>query len=116
MTTTLKADKFLARMPPRLANSLYRLARHVPPLSKYIERELEQVLEGVSDSLKPYRTSMPSYLELPPTGRSHSAILDELHTMHDAEAKVWQSGKVSGAVYHGHDLAYAWCNTSTGQG
>ncbi|MBW2526019.1 MAG: aminotransferase class V-fold PLP-dependent enzyme [Deltaproteobacteria bacterium] len=96
-------DGYLGRLNPRVATRLFGVAQRIPFVRARVEHEFDQMLDGLDDSLKPYRTSHQSYDQLPPSGRDRDVILAEMDELWSQEQAKWKDGFVSGAVYHGDD-------------
>ena len=94
-------DGYLGKLNPRLVTQLFRLVEKVPFVRARMEREYDQLLEGLGDSLKPYRSSHHTYHRLPAAGRDPDEIIDEMQDLWSREESKWKEGFVSGAVYHG---------------
>jgi glutamate/tyrosine decarboxylase-like PLP-dependent enzyme len=58
-------------------------------------------LADIIAALRPYRGSIPTFERLPAEGRGRDAVLSDLAAMAAHERPRWESGHVSGAVYHG---------------
>ncbi len=101
----MKVDKLLdnplTRAAPRLSEWALSQARKIPAVRRLVERELDAMLAGLEDELRPYRGEVRSYPTLPEDGVPHERILADMGTMRDRERERWASGHVSGAVYHG---------------
>jgi len=91
----------MGRLPPRLANWIYKHLKEIPAVRATVEKELESILAGLENEVKSYRTISGDWRSLPPSGRRHEEILAEMDALNRAEASRWQEGYASGAVYHG---------------
>jgi glutamate/tyrosine decarboxylase-like PLP-dependent enzyme len=67
-------------------------------------------LEKVLGDMHPYRDKYTSYDRLPPTGRDRQEILAELAAIAAQEDHIWETGQVSGTIYHGGRDHYAFLN------
>ena len=63
--------------------------------------DLDPVVDALEAELRPYRETHHTYRRLPPDGRDHQAILDEMRELAGREEAKWRAGYSSGAVYHG---------------
>ncbi|HEX2736831.1 MAG TPA: aspartate aminotransferase family protein, partial [Acidimicrobiia bacterium] len=72
--------------------------------------EWDPVIEGLEESVRPYRDRFPTYAKLPPQARPREEILAEMRAMNDAERPVWHDGFASGAVYNGDDSHVEFLN------
>jgi len=59
------------------------------------------LLASLRSQVKPYQGRFPAHTCLPRTGRPRAEILAEIAAMGADEARSWQDGYASGAVYHG---------------
>jgi len=67
-------------------------------------------LESIFGNLYPYKGRFEAYSQIPPRGRTPEDILKELKTIADEENKAWETGLVSGTMYHGGMEHYAFLN------
>ena len=67
-------------------------------------------LEKVLGDMHPYRQKLTTYDRLPSGGRDRDEILAELSAIAAQEDQVWESGQVSGTIYHGGKEHYAFLN------
>lgn len=70
--------------------------------------------DSLMGDLHPYAKILPKHTELPAHGLTHEKILAELETMAQAEQKKWDTGQVSGTIYHGSLDHYAFLNRAFG--
>jgi len=89
-------EQTLTRMP-----AIEKLIRSLPSIKRQAEKETREVLDGIGDSLKPYKNKFTSNEKLPLSGRARDSILKEMQKMKGMEESRWKDGFVSGAVYHG---------------
>lgn len=75
-----------------------------------IAAQQRQVMEVIAAEMKPYRDRYETFRELPPAGRPRAEVLAELEEMRDQETGTWESGYVSGAVYHGDNTHIEYLN------
>ena len=69
--------------------------------------------EGSMDlfgDMHPYKDRFETYTQLPCKGIDHDEILKEIQFMSQEEDKKWESGLVSGTMYHGGKDHYAFLN------
>lgn len=88
-------------LQPRLLGWVYRHAQANPFLRARIEGQYERILSKLRGELRPYRGRYRAHARLPERGLSSAEILPEMQAMAEHERERWQSGQVSGAVYHG---------------
>jgi len=93
--------KNVGRLPPRVVAWIEKRLKHIPAFSQKIDREYDEMLEGLESSIKPYKDRVPAFTEIPAQGRARADILREIETMQAQEEAHWREGFVSGAVYHG---------------
>lgn len=67
-------------------------------------------LESVFGNLYPYKDRFETYSQIPEKGRTTEDILNELKTIAGEEDKAWETGLVSGTMYHGGKEHYAFQN------
>ena len=80
---------------------LFEKGRALPVVRSRIEKNLDGMLATAPSPLGEYDAEAPSFDALPDTGLGHEATLDVIGKLAAREAPRWQSGHVSGAVYHG---------------
>ncbi len=85
----------------RLLQRSEKVMRKVPGVQKRIEEELAQVEAMVRAQIQPAVAHIPVFEGLPETGVPHEQILEWLRAQKEREATPWQTGHVSGTVYHG---------------
>ena len=93
--------KNLGRLNPRIVKWVEKRVRKIPSLNQKIEKEYDDMLAGLEDSVKPYKNKFSAFTQLPQTGRDRGEILREMEAMRAHEDETWKDGFVSGAVYHG---------------
>ena len=84
--------------------------KSIPAVNYRIEKEFDEVMEGLETSIKPYKDKYASFTRLPEGGRDRADILHEMEEMHLEEENAWKDGFVSGAVYHGDAEHIAFLN------
>jgi sphinganine-1-phosphate aldolase len=67
-------------------------------------------LEKVLGDMHPYRERYPTFRRLPESGLDRDAILKDLQEIAAQEDQVWESGQVSGTIYHGGKQHYDFLN------
>lgn len=97
-----KVRKILFRLPPGLARRLFDRIKKIPAVKKAIYEELDEMLDDIRESVKPYAHKFPAFPRLPETGLSKERILDVMSAINRCESGRWEDGYVSGAVYHGN--------------
>lgn len=73
--------------------------------------DIAKIQQELNAALKPYKDDVPGFRSLPKEGLSRSEIVDLIAELSQREAPRWQSGKVSGAVYHGDPNHIEFQNT-----
>ncbi len=91
----------LERINPNLINWAFEQGSRIPAIRRRIEREYEKLLEPVTASIRPYRGRFKSFTTLPEQGLGREAVLELVERLTRSERERWESGFVSGAVYHG---------------
>ncbi len=91
----------LNRLDPRLLAGIERVLRRIPAVHRRMEAEYDAMMGDLEADLKPYKDQLPAYPRLPVVGRDRAEILAEMQDLQAKEQGRWQSGRVSGAVYHG---------------
>jgi sphinganine-1-phosphate aldolase len=104
------AQKQLERFGPKFLGPVFDVAKKVPFVRERIEREYEDMLRGMEDDLKPYRSELPVHTRLPETGLDRDAVLAEMTGLSVREESRWKDGFASGAVYHGDDEHIGFLN------
>lgn len=98
------AQKQLERFGPRFLGPVFEVAKRIPLVRERIEREYDEMLGGLEEDLKPYRSELPVYTRMPEGGRDRDELFAEMAGLSDREEERWRGGFASGAVYHGdHD-------------
>jgi sphinganine-1-phosphate aldolase len=67
-------------------------------------------LASIFGDLYPYEGRFESYSSIPNNGREPEQIFEELKTIADEEDRNWESGLISGTMYHGGKEHYAFLN------
>jgi glutamate/tyrosine decarboxylase-like PLP-dependent enzyme len=93
------AQQMLERLPTRFATPLHRAAGRIPRVRRALDAHYTEMLEG-GPVLKP-RVQAPVFRRLPTAGRAPAGIIEDLEALAQVEDESWESGRASGAVYHG---------------
>lgn len=93
----------LNRVNPRHLARAEKVLRAVPGVEPRMEAEYSGLLSELEPSLKPYRNALASYPQLPEVGRPRAEIIGEMEKLQASERARWETGFVSGAVYHGDE-------------
>jgi sphinganine-1-phosphate aldolase len=67
-------------------------------------------LEKVLGDMHPYRDRYPTYQQIPQSGLSREDVYAELAAIAAEEDRSWETGQVSGTIYHGGKDHYAFLN------
>jgi len=106
---------------PKLVTAAFESAqRYVPAVQVKVDAQTGEMMEKGDEMLKKSPTRTRTF-RLPWAGRSNDVVLQELQGHAAQEDENWNSGKVSGTVYHYQskqhsDLmnqvfaSYTWCN------
>jgi glutamate/tyrosine decarboxylase-like PLP-dependent enzyme len=94
-------NRLLVWLPARIVRWIEKRLRADPRVRGKIEAEADQLSAALEPQLKPYRGTLTRHAHLPVRGRPREEVLADLQAMHAREKTIWQSGHVSGAVYHG---------------
>jgi sphinganine-1-phosphate aldolase len=71
--------------------------------------EKSQMISVFGD-LYPYKDRFESYSQIPQKGRDQAGIIADLHSIAEEEDKFWETGLISGTMYHGGKEHYAFLN------
>jgi sphinganine-1-phosphate aldolase len=74
--------------------------RRIPGVEAKVKLEIQKTVESIERSVAP-EIDAPVNRKLPEVGHSVTSIKEELKTYQDLDHCSWESGKVSGTVYHG---------------
>lgn len=105
-----QVPSLLAQLPQPLVRVLERGLTKIPGARRRIEGLYDEIVEGLDDSVHPYKHSLPAVVRIPATGRMRSEILAEMEELQAREGERWQAGYVSGAVYQGDSEHIAFLN------
>ena len=92
----------MGRLPPKIANWIYKHLKEIPAVKATVDKELDSILASFEEEVKSYKKTSRGRHNLPPTGRRHEEILEEMAALNRLETSRWQDGYASGAVYHGN--------------
>jgi len=85
----------------QLATFGFKCALRVPSIKRKVTSQLDEASADMEKKLAPKGPGIVRWLELPKSGKSPEWLRDELDSLSRLPSSNWQSGKVSGAVYHG---------------
>jgi sphinganine-1-phosphate aldolase len=105
-----QVTSLLAHLPQPLVTALERSLAKIPGVSHRIEGLYDEIVDGLDESVHPYKHTLPAMVRLPVMGRRRDAILAEMEELQGQESKRWQEGYVSGAVYQGDAEHVAFLN------
>ncbi|GAA5964902.1 hypothetical protein JCM21900_002430 [Sporobolomyces salmonicolor] len=92
-----------------LVKRAFGLMLLVPSVRRKVQGELDQVTLELEAKLAPKDGPGPTYLSLPERGLAQDAVSKALDEMSAIPNTKWETGRVSGAVYHGgEDLNEIW--------
>jgi glutamate/tyrosine decarboxylase-like PLP-dependent enzyme len=80
---------------------LFTKGKAIPGVRSRIEKNLGSMLEQAPSPLDAVTNEIPAFDALPEQGLGHERTLEVVRRLAEQEAPRWQSGHVSGAVYHG---------------
>ena len=103
-------SSLLARLPEPLVRAVERGLAKIPSARRRIEGLYGEIVEGLDESVHPYKHTLPALKRLPTVGRPRDGILAEMEELQAHEGMRWQSGFVSGAVYQGDPGHVAFLN------
>lgn len=97
-------EKILYRLPEGISSGLFEAVRRVPSVRASIEKEMDEMMAHMRDSVKPYKGRTREFLEMPDAGLQKESVIGIMQNLQEKESVKWRDGYVSGAVYHGdHD-------------
>ncbi|KAI9618848.1 hypothetical protein H4Q26_012102 [Puccinia striiformis f. sp. tritici PST-130] len=85
----------------QLATFGFKCALRVPSIHRKVTSQLDDASADMEKKLAPKGPGIVRWLELPQEGKSSEWLTDELQSLSELPSSNWQSGKVSGTVYHG---------------
>lgn len=94
-------EKVLDALPKRTVDWGFRQAMKFGPARRQVEAMYDDMLSGVADGMRPYRGETTTYASLPKQGVPRDEVLSTVRDLSERERNTWESGHVSGAVYHG---------------
>ncbi len=95
------AEKIINKLPPKIIAVVEKYMKKIPFINDKINKEIDSVMEGIGESMKPYKKTHETFSSLPIEGRPREDILREMEELNKIEESKWKEGYVSGAVYHG---------------
>jgi glutamate/tyrosine decarboxylase-like PLP-dependent enzyme len=101
MGTVDKVRTRLGSISTGALSFVYERAKSIPFVRRRVEREVQSVMEGMRESMRPYAAEVESYSRLPSQGRDRESVVAEMRRLQELESTRWRDGFVSGAVYHG---------------
>ncbi|KAM0789660.1 hypothetical protein ACM66B_000462 [Microbotryomycetes sp. NB124-2] len=88
---------------------VFATAMLIPSARKKVKAELDKVTLDIQKQIAPAYDDVPQTNELPATGLSPDQVSDALTKLSQLPNTKWETGRVSGAVYHGgEDMAACW--------
>jgi len=105
-----KYESFLNRLPKPILRWLERFLKKIPKFSAMIEAEDQKVRASLDHSLKPYRDVFTRNFTLPEKGIPKESLLTDIKKMNTLETPRWESGFVSGGIYHGDPTHISFLN------
>ncbi|MEI2702315.1 MAG: aminotransferase class V-fold PLP-dependent enzyme [Baekduia sp.] len=94
-------EKALDVLPKRAVDWGFRKAMRFGPARERIEAMYDEMLADAADGFRPYRDETTTYARLPEQGVPRAEVLTTIKDLSARERETWESGHVSGAVYHG---------------
>ena len=91
------------RLKPHAIAGIEKTLTAIPLVRKKIEREYDDMLQGLEHSIRQYQEGFSTFSHLPKIGRGRQEILREMEALKAVEELRWKGGYASGAVYHGDD-------------
>lgn len=85
-----------------LARYIASLVMLAPPAKRRVQSELAKADKDVRAKLAPSSDVLETHNALPREGKPAAWISEELDRLEAMDAANWKSGRVSGAIYHGH--------------
>ncbi|KAI7870150.1 sphingosine-1-phosphate lyase [Spinellus fusiger] len=84
-----------------LSKIVFKQLRRIPLVKAKIQVELDKSLREIENSIAKREGNITQTLVLPRHGLQEEVIMDNLRSFQNLKAADWQSGKVSGTIYHG---------------
>lgn len=101
MSSVENISKYLGWLPKGIASGIEKRMTQIPAVMKVIEHENQKITASLEHSLKPYHAQYERHEKLPQDGWGRDKILNILTEMSEKERGRWESGFVSGGIYHG---------------
>jgi sphinganine-1-phosphate aldolase len=92
--------RVLGRRSSAVLDWIFAKGRSLPVVRTRIEKNIDDMLARAPSPLAEYQGER-AFDELPKEGLGHDVTLEIVRKLAEREAPRWQSGHVSGAVYHG---------------
>jgi sphinganine-1-phosphate aldolase len=93
--------KRISTASSRIFGGIANRATTLPILRQRIDRQMDDIIAGLADDVKPYRGEYAAFDHLPSAGKPREEILAEIAALNAREESRWEDGFASGAVYHG---------------
>lgn len=94
-------ERLLDALPKKTVDWGFRTAMRFAPSRRRIEALYDDMLGDVGEGMRPYRGETTTYAALPAEGVPRDQVLETVRSLSTRERAAWESGHVSGAVYHG---------------
>ena len=91
----------LSKLPPAVTQRLERVLQKLPVVGDLVRAEKKKLGASLQEEVRKHRPRDLQVDALPAQGLSQTLLLDTLARLSVAEAPKWQTGHVSGGVYHG---------------
>ena len=105
-----------SELKKKVVDSVYQKVKLLNVVSSMIEKEADKLEESLEKSLKANSRSFGAVNRvLPKKGVAHKDILAIMETANSHEDVKWQSGLVSGGIYHGGSEHIKLLNTAFGK-
>jgi sphinganine-1-phosphate aldolase len=93
----------IARLFQCIQKSFFQLMLNLPPIKAKVNKEVDETILKMGDSIMKNNDSLLQFPSLPDSGLSAQRIEEELDNLQQLDHSDWVNGRVSGAVYHGGD-------------
>ena len=102
--------KRISTASSRFWGDLADRATALPLIRRRVDRQMEGIIAGLADDVKPYRGDSVTYDHLPAEGQPREEILTQIKALNAREEPRWEEGYASGAVYHGDEQHIEFLN------
>ncbi|HEX9762471.1 MAG TPA: aminotransferase class V-fold PLP-dependent enzyme [Acidimicrobiia bacterium] len=92
------SERILSKLPPRMAEAMYRAAQRVPRVRRLLESEYADLLESAP---VPDPAADTVFATIPERPLSRDEIIDKVTALAAVEEADGRQGRASGAIYHG---------------